>query len=128
MLAAVAVTLDFAGDADLVLRLLLDLGLPLAELLRELVSREVDRRVEIVLSILCMEVLAGQREVNLDLVVLFLGAVLVKQKDDMGGEDIFRIFLEVAYLFSDVGMNGGGELEMAGTEVDLHRFMFLVLF
>jgi hypothetical protein len=34
----------------------------------------------------------------------------------------------VAYLFSDVGMNGGGELEMTGTEVDLHRFMFLVLF
>jgi len=128
MLAAVAVTLDFAGDADLVLCLLLDLGLPLAELLRELVSRKVDRRVEIVLGILCMEVLAGQREVNLDLVVLFLGAVLVKQKDDMGGEDIFRVFLKVAYLFSDVGMNGGGELDVTGTEVDLHNFVFLLLF
>ena len=121
-------TLDFAGDADLVLGLLLDLGLPLTELLGELVRRKVDRGVEIVLGILCMEVLAGQREVNLDLVVLFLGAVLVKQKDDVSRENVGCEFLQVGHLVGHMGMNGCGKLEMTWAEVDLHGFVFLVLF
>jgi hypothetical protein len=75
-----------------------------------------------------MEILAGHRKVNLDQVVLFLGAMLVKKKNHVSRKNIMGVFLKVGYLVGNMCMNGSGELEMTGTEVDLHNCVFLILF
>jgi hypothetical protein len=127
-LAAVAPALDFAGDADLVFGLLLDLRLPLSELGDEFVNAEIDGGVEIVLGILGMEVGTRNGEVDLHLIVLLLGAVLVKEKNHMGGQDLVVVLFKMGHLVGHMGMDGGGELDVTWADMDLHGLVFLIPF
>jgi len=123
-LTAIAVTLDFLGDLDLVLFLLLGLGLALAQLLGKLVNGQVDGSVKIVLGILGMKVRPRQRQVDLHLVILLLGTVLIEEQHHMGGNNAVGVLLQMGDLVGHMGMNGCGELEMTGAEVDLHGVCF----
>jgi hypothetical protein len=58
--------------------------------------------------------------VDLDLVILLLGLVLVEQEDDVSCQNGITEFFEVGHLVSHMGMDGGGQLDMTGTDMDLH--------
>jgi hypothetical protein len=111
-----------------VLGLFLHLGLSLAQLLDKLVNRQIDRGVEIILGILSVKIGTGEGHMDLDLIIFFLGAVLVKKQDDMSSKDLITEFLKMSHLVGHMGVNGGCELDMTGTDVDLHRFVSLSLF
>ena len=64
---------------------------------------------------------------DLHLVVLLLGAVLVKEQNDVGGQDLVTVFLKMRHLIGHMGMDGGGELNVAWTDVDLHGLVVLFL-
>jgi hypothetical protein len=89
------------------------------------VNAEVDGGVEVILRVFGVEVGAGKGDVDLHLIVLLLGAVLVEEKDDMGGQDVVRVFLKMGHLLGHMGVDGGGELNVTGTDVDLHGLVFL---
>ena len=120
--------LDLTRDTHLALLLLLDAGLPLAELLHELVHGQIDCGVEVVLGVLGVEILARHRQMDLRLVVLLLGTVLVEQKHDMGCQNLVGVLLQMGDLIGNVGVDGGGKRQMTGAEVDLHRFVSLIPF
>jgi len=122
-LTAVAVFFNLPGNLNLVLRLFLALGLALAKLLLQLVNGQVDGGVEIILGILGMKIGPRNSQVNLDLVIFFLRAVLVVEKNDVRGQDFPADFLKVGNLGGYMGMDGGCELKMTGAEMDLHRFL-----
>jgi len=122
------VAFNFPGNLELVLTLFLDLGLPLTELLDDFVDGFVDGRVEVILGILGVEIFAWHGNVNLDLKVLFLGAMLVKQQHDMGCQNLIRIFLKVFDFFSHMSMDGCSEGYVTRAEVNLHSVVFLVPF
>jgi hypothetical protein len=97
-------------------------------LLDKLVNRLIDCGVEIILGILGVKVGSGKGQMDLHLIILFLGAVLVKKQDDMSGKDLITEFFKMSHLIGHMGMDGGGELDVTGTDVDLHRFVSLSLF
>jgi hypothetical protein len=72
-----------------------------------------------------LQVGAREGKVDLDLIILLLGTVLVEEKDDMGGQDVVRVFLKMGHLVGHMGVDGGGELNVTGTDVDLHGLVFL---
>ena len=119
---------NFPGDLELVLPLFFDLCFPLTELLDDFVDCLVDGGVEVILRVLRMKIFAWHGNVDLDLKVLFLGAMLVKEQYDMGCQNLIRVLLKVFDFFSHMSMDGCGKGYVTRAEVDLHSVVFLVPF
>ena len=103
------------------LGMLADAGFALAQLAGKFIHHFIDSSIEIGFGVLGKDVRSGQCEMNFDNVG-FLFILVVKQ-NDVGGKNLLTVFLEVADLICNKGMDRPSESDIAGTQVDLHRYI-----
>jgi hypothetical protein len=93
-------------------------GLTLPKLLGELARYFVDRGVEVVLSVLGVDVGPRDRKVHFD-DMLFRFRLVVEQ-NHMGGMNAIGELLQMVDLVRNVSVNRCGKSQMSGAKVDLH--------
>ena len=93
-------------------------GLTLPQLLGELARYLVDGGVEVVLSVLSVDVRPGDGEVHFD--DMLFGFRLIVEQNHMGGVNAIGKLLQMADLVRDVCVNRCGKSQMSGAKVDLH--------
>src|SRR5258706_7585629 len=81
----------------------------------ELVGEQIDRRVEIVLFALAVQVLAGHVQRDFRLL-----AHLVDREDDVGVDHVVEMPAHAFELGAHVAANGGGHVELMAAHVQVH--------
>lgn len=68
-----------------------------------------------------MQVGAGNSEVNFNDKRVFIGFGLIMNNGDVSSDDVFHVVLQVTDFFGNIGVEGGGHLDVARTDVNLHE-------
>ena len=95
-----------------------DAGLAFPKLLGELARYFVDRGVQVVLSVLGVNVRPVDSEVHFD--DMFFGFRLVVEQNHMGGVNAIGELLQMRDFVGNVCVNRCGKSQMSGAKVDLH--------
>jgi hypothetical protein len=93
-------------------------GLTFPKLLGELARYFVDRGVQVVLSVLGVDVGPGDSEVHFD--DMLFGFRLVVKQNHMGGVNAIGELLQMGDFVRNVCVNRCGKSQMSGAKVDLH--------